>query len=78
MELIRKLWQSLAWVTLPDEDAPRSRTFFVSKLVADYFWIIWEGLCKAMLYVYTKILFIPESFAMPTTSISRSMLYKRR
>ena len=71
MELFRKLRQSLGWVTLPDVDAPRSRTFFVSKPVADYFRIIWEGLCKAMLWVYTEILpvlvlvlwFIPEAFA---------------
>ena len=63
MELFRKLRQTLGWVTLSDEDAPRSRTFSVSKSVADYFRIFWDGVCKAMLWVYTVILFIPEAFA---------------
>ena len=63
MEVFRKPRQSLGWVTLPDEHAPKSRTFLVSKLVADYFRILWDGICKVMLRVYTKNWFIPEAFA---------------
>ena len=67
MELFRKLRRSLEWVTLPDEDAPTSRTISVLKQVAGYVRVLWGGLYKAMLWVYNESLpvlwFIPEALA---------------